>query len=155
MQTFLPLPSFQDSARCLDNRRLGKQRVEAKQILLALGVPVGQHNGNPSSRRKNHPAVKMWYGFERALAHYAIAICDEWRARGFQDTLTEQFVQASEWIRLTYGDIAPSSVAGIPGWIGDPAFHAAHRSNLLRKDPEHYSRLGWSEPSDLPYVWPA
>lgn len=155
IQTFLPLPSFRESARVLDNRRLGKQRVEAKQILIALGVPVGQHEGNPASRWKNHPAVKAWYGFERALAHYAIAVCDEWRARGFTDTLTQQFIDASEWIRLTYSDIAPSSVSGLPDWLGLPEFHASHRSNLLRKFPEHYSRFGWSEPSDLPYVWPA
>lgn len=154
MQTFLPLPSFADSARCLDNRRLGKQRVEAKQILIALGVPVGQHDGNPSSRWRHHPAVRAWYGFERALAHYAIAVCDEWRGRGFQDTLTQQFVDASEWIRLTYSDIAPSSVSMLPGWLGKEAFHASHRSNLLRKLPEYYSRFGWSESSDLPYVWP-
>ncbi|MFN7881952.1 MAG: pyrimidine dimer DNA glycosylase/endonuclease V, partial [bacterium] len=33
MQTFLPSPSFAESARILDNKRLGKQRVECKQIL--------------------------------------------------------------------------------------------------------------------------
>ena len=32
--------------------------------------------------------------------------------------------------------------------------HASHRSNLLRKDPEHYMQFGWTEPPDLPYVWP-
>lgn len=36
MQTFLPYKSFVKSAACLDMRRLGKQRVEAKQILMAL-----------------------------------------------------------------------------------------------------------------------
>lgn len=40
-----------------------------------------------------------------------------------------------------------------PWWLGDPGFHAGHRSNLLRKDPDHYSRFGWLEPDDLPYVW--
>ena len=35
MQTFLPYPDFARSARCLDNRRLGKQRVESYQILRA------------------------------------------------------------------------------------------------------------------------
>ena len=34
MQTFLPSPRFAESARCLDSARLGKQRVEAKQIRL-------------------------------------------------------------------------------------------------------------------------
>jgi hypothetical protein len=42
----------------------------------------------------------------------------------------------------------------LPSWWGDDAVHASHRSNLLRKLPEHYSRFGWSEPCDLPYVWP-
>jgi len=36
MNTFLPYPDFVKSAQCLDYRRLGKQRVEAWQIYLAL-----------------------------------------------------------------------------------------------------------------------
>ena len=32
--------------------------------------------------------------------------------------------------------------------------HASHRSNLLRKEPAHYTQFGWTEPPDLPYVWP-
>lgn len=154
MQTFVPYPSFSDSAKVLDDKRLGKQRVEAKQILIALGVPVGQHDGNPSSRWRHHPAVKMWRGFERYLAHYAIAICQEWKSRGFHDSLEEQFVDASRWIVSAFHDISPSSVCGIPPWFGDDKVHASHRSNLLRKFPEHYSKFSWSESSDLPYVWP-
>lgn len=33
MQTFLPYANFEASAKVLDYKRLGKQRVEAKQIL--------------------------------------------------------------------------------------------------------------------------
>lgn len=51
MQTFLPYKSFAESAACLDNKRLGKQRVEVLQILKALH--------NPSYGWQNHPAVKM------------------------------------------------------------------------------------------------
>jgi Pyrimidine dimer DNA glycosylase len=40
MQTFLPFPSFEESARVLDNKRLGKQRVETMQILKALTLPT-------------------------------------------------------------------------------------------------------------------
>ena len=43
MQTFLPYEDFRASARVLDRQRLGKQRVEAKQILQALERP-----GEPS-----------------------------------------------------------------------------------------------------------
>ena len=33
MQTFLPYESFEETAKCLDYRRLGKQRIEAYQII--------------------------------------------------------------------------------------------------------------------------
>ena len=33
MQTFLPYPDMIKSAKALDYKRLGKQRVEAKQII--------------------------------------------------------------------------------------------------------------------------
>ena len=38
MQTFLPYRGFTESARVLDTRRLGKQRVETIQVLRALTV---------------------------------------------------------------------------------------------------------------------
>lgn len=148
MQTFMPYHSFIDSAACLDYRRLGKQRVECKQLLQALGVPVGGPlNAKPSSWR-NHPAARMWQGHEYSLAVYGIAVCDEWRRRGYRDTLRPQ-LQDAAWAVLRRGD-----EGGAPSWLGDEAFHASHRSNLLRKLPEHYSQFGWSEPNDLPYVWP-
>ena len=154
MQTFLPLPSPAESAAILDYRRLGKQRVEAKQILIALGVDVGEHRGNPSSQWRHHPAVRMWRGFERSLSHYAIAVCQEWRRRGFNDSLLEQFEEASRDILASYCEVSPSSAFGTPAWLGNEAVHRSHRSNLLRKSPEFYGQFGWAEPSNLPYVWP-
>lgn len=47
-----PTPKFIDTAKILDYRRLGKQRVETWQVLLALG---GKSKG-----WVNHPAVRMW-----------------------------------------------------------------------------------------------
>jgi hypothetical protein len=147
MQTFLPYPSFSESARCLDNKRLGKQRVECKQILIALGVEVGDH-GNGYSRWSHHPAVRMWRGGELYLCEYAIAVCAEWRSRGFKDSLLPQFDDVRQRILGARGQWAR------PQWIGDESFHASHRSNLLRKDADYYSQFGWSEPDTLPYVWP-
>ena len=40
MQTFLPYPDFAESAKVLDNKRLGKQRVECLQIMKALKVYI-------------------------------------------------------------------------------------------------------------------
>ena len=149
MQTFLPLLRFKDSAAVLDDKRLGKQRVECKQILLCLGVPVGDHVPVPGgSKWRNHPAVLMWADHIIALVVYSAVICREWRRRGFKDTLHPQFMAC-------YASLRPATVrAPYPPWFGEPEFHARHRSNLLRKDYRYYSKFGWMEPIDLPYIWP-
>ena len=138
MQTFLPFSSFERSANCLDYRRLGKQRVEAKQIYLALT--------EADYGWKNHPAVKMWKGYETALARYGLVICQEWKRRGYRDTLESWFFHKAYNHSLMR--------TPLPDWIDDEAFHASHRSNLLRKDPVWYGQFGWTEAADLPYVWP-
>ena len=100
---------------------------------------------NPEAKGwRNHPATKMWRGYERALCRYTLVICEQWSSRGFKDTVAENIIA-----RI---DLFPDT--GMPPWLGDPAFHASHRSNLLRKDPEFYSQFGWQEPGDLEYVWP-
>lgn len=138
LNTFLPFPSFEESARVIDTKRLGKQRVEAMQLLNVLSDP--QRKG-----WRNHPATKMWRGYERALCVYALAVCSEWTSRGFKDTVADN-------IRERIGQFPDT---GMPPWLGNPGFHAAHRSSLLRKDPEFYKQFGWTEPDDLPYIWPA
>ena len=138
MQTFLPHQSFKFSAEVLDNKRLGKQRVENLQILKAIILP--------EYGWKNHPAVKMWKGYILAFSRYHNAICDEWTGRGFKDTCKEKFQKLLEtpgW--YSYG--------GNPSWIGDEEFHKSHKSNLTRKKPEHYSKF-WNVPNDIDYVWP-
>lgn len=147
MQTFLPDINYSASAMMLDMKRLGKQRVECKQILLALGVPVGSHTPKASGWG-NHPAVRMWRGCEGALCAYAQAICREWQSRGYVDNLLVEFIAAGAWLDARGRGVIP------PLWLGDPAFHASHRSNLLRKAPIYYGKLGWIEPTDLPYIWP-
>jgi hypothetical protein len=147
MQTFLPRASFQQSARCLDNKRLGKQRVECKQILLALGVEIGMHTPY-ESRWRNHPAVRMWAGYELQLLAYSALVCQTWRERGFRDSLLPEFMDAYDKLRPL------AETNKYPEWFGRKKFHASHRSNLLRKDYAYYSKFGWQEPVDLPYYWP-
>lgn len=136
MQTFLPYSDFKKSAQVLDRQRLGKQRVEAYQILLSLT--------NPDYGWKNHPAVKMWKGYENALIEYGIAICDEWIKRGYKDTIREKLRSKYPWHQ-----IAPR-----PTWLGNKKFHASHRSNLLRKKLDWYSQFRWLESPTLEYYWP-
>jgi hypothetical protein len=139
MQTFLPYADFGKTAKCLDYRRLGKQRLEAKQLLLIL---LGENQGRGWV---NHPASKMWKGFPRALAFYGYEICAEWRRRGYKDTLLEFFIKHM-------GDDSTGVI--YPPWLGNRKFHKSHKSNLLRKDKEFYSRYKWNVPDNLEYVWP-
>lgn len=134
MQTFLPYASFIESARVLDYRRLGKQRVEAMQILNALqGTQKGW---------VNHPAVTMWRGYEDALRLYHDVMIGEWIERGYNNNMPLLF----DYERC------PTDI--LPDWIGNEDFHKSHRSNLLRKDPEWYLQFGWTEGPSLEYVWP-
>ena len=138
MQTFLPYPRFDQTASILDRQRLGKQRVECKQILMTL---TGQSRG-----WVNHPAIRMWAGYEWTLRAYTYAICAEWINRGYRDTIRD-------W--LTTLDLPAHRAPVVPPWLGDPAFHLSHQSNLVRKMPAHYRAFFPDVPDDLPYVWPA
>ena len=132
MQTFLPYPNYLKSMCCLDSKRLGNQVYREALTLIRGGWP-------------NHPASKMWCGYEHHLALYALAGLDALLIRGrnylkhrrsFEDYLTE------------YSNTGP------PPWLGDKEFHLSHQSNLVRKDPDYYRRFFPNVPDDLPYVWP-
>lgn len=140
MQTFLPYPYFEMSAEVLDVKRLGKQRVEALQILKVI-------ESRSTKGWANHPAVAMWRGYEFALFNYQKAICNEWTSRGYKDTCLEKSFEIVTRINCTQSSNPP--------WLGNRLFHQSHRSNLLRKLPEHYSKyFEESIANDLPYVWP-
>lgn len=134
MQTFLPYPSFDESAKVLDYRRLGKQRSETLQILKTLKY---------GSRWKNHPAVLMWKGYENSLVIYGLSICTEWKRRGYKDTCYEK-------IKVFINNMKSFKS---PPWLGNKEFHLSHQSNLIRKKPEFYSHI-FNVEKNLPYIWP-
>ena len=140
MQTFLPSSDFRDSARLLDYKRLGKQRVEGMQLLNAM---------QPDYDKKgwlNHPAKKMWEGYEDALKSYTNTMIKEWIARGYNNTM-----------KLYEHKV----LFDMPEWMGNEHIHKSHRMNLLRKDFKFYSQL-WPEEAiehaneidSYPYYWP-
>jgi hypothetical protein len=148
MQTFLPYPDFAACARVLDTKRLGKQRVEALQVVRALL--------RPDYGWRNHPAVLMWKGYEEALGRYGIEVCRAWRARGVADTcepkiLADLHLFGVEPIR---GQDELAAAGALPPWLGDPSLHRSHQSALLRKDPQRYGPCFPEVPDHLPYVWP-
>lgn len=140
MQTFIPYADFYESARVLDMKRLGKQRVETLQILNALaGLSKGW---------VNHPATNMWRGYEPALVQYGIVICQEWKMRGYKDSCEEKIWNVSKNFRT------PNKFIMMPRWWGNDLVHDSHKSKLMQKEPEWYSKFNWSVPLDLDYVWP-
>lgn len=144
VQSFLPYPDFARSARVLDDRRLGKQRVEALQIYRAL------------TREKygwrNHPAVLMWRSYEEALIAYGIAMCDEWRRRGRNDTVRDTLIE--EWGSEPRTQRELRAAGALPPWLGRRDLHVSHRSALLRKDPGWYGAHFGELTIEGGYVWP-
>lgn len=142
MQTFLTDQDWRVTARQLDYKRLGKQRVECKQILAALGRYVKPDGSvgicDPSKGWVSHPCTRMWRGYTDALVEYQRIMIQEWISRGYNNTML----------------IALPGEYELPPWHDDERVYSSHRSNLLRKNPEHYSQFGWAEEADLPYFYP-
>lgn len=132
MQTFLPYPDLAASAQCLDDKRLGNQRREA--ITLLGAIHVYSPNG-----WKNHPAAKMWRGYDQALRQYLREVCLEWKRRGFDQSFA---------IPGEQGEFRK------PWWLGIPTLHSSHRGALLYKNPAWYRQFGWAEKPRLDYYWP-
>lgn len=144
MQTFLPYADYKKCAEVLDYRRLGKQRVEAWMILQIL---AGER---PESRWRFHPVVKMWRGFENSLVIYAVAMCNEWVMRDYEDNCRKKIL---DLYRKNTGK-AHLSYSLAPPWITDKALFESHQSNLIRKKPEFYGPKFPGVPNNLSYIWP-
>jgi len=130
MQTFLPYPDFSQSAAALDRQRLGKQRVEAFQILRTLTAGGGW---------AHHPAVRMWASYESALKLYANAMIEEWVRRGYRNNMPLYELDRRR--------------VELPWWLGIGEFHAAHRAALLAKNYAFYAQYGWTEEPRISYLW--
>ena len=130
MQTFVPFNNFKDSAAVLDNKRLNKQLLEGRQIYKILA------SNQTSGPWVNHPAVRMWRGYDNALFEYLRVIKDECLYRNIQternwNALTEMH----EWNWNRGNNIV------MPYWWGDERVHQSHRNNLYRKDSDHYAEF--------------
>lgn len=136
--TFLPFPDFEQSLNALDDRRLGKQRVEAKQMYDALT--------NPDAKGwRNHPAALMWKGHEDLLALYYNISIEVWKSRGKNNN-------------MSYIEVDLEKIKDKPKWLGWPAFHQSHMAALLRKDPQYYGdkfELLVGPYKDYGYIWPS
>lgn len=133
MQTFLPLPTFEESAAVLDNNRCSNQVYEAKAILLHL--TEGWYK-----RYARHPVMNMWRGYEPALATYMKVFKNECDKRKLNLGYDIDFFEIKNLV--------------MPEWLGMPEFHECHRANLVRKKPDWYLQFGWKESGVIGYKWP-
>lgn len=138
VNTFLPYANFSESASALDVKRLGKQRLEAKQIINLLEKTTEKKG------YKNHPAVKMWKDNVDALKLYYNIIVKEWIKRGYKNTMQLYELHTDE------------DNISMPWWLNNQDFHYAHQASLLRKN-ENYYRDKFNLPKEYlekGYIWP-
>ena len=161
MQTFLPYKDFIQTAKVLDYRRLGKQRVEALQI---HNIITGKQKTNGWV---NHPAVNMWRGYPEALALYHDSMIHEWVARGYKNSMAYLSPKASQSgvfypnvdYRLPSGHHRLSegkATIQLPSWVSDQALHQQYKTLLLQKDYQFYKAF-WPTPinyKEHEFIWP-
>lgn len=145
MQTFITSTNSNQLKACaetfnmLDSPRLGKQRVEVKQLL------AGQF--------PNHPASKMWREHEHALVAYGIICCKAWIKRGHADSLIGEFRDRRT---MLLDDGFPLVW---PWWFGHPGMVRTHQTKLFYKGSpkwvqQHAESAPRHRPMQLPYLWP-
>lgn len=139
------------TARDLDDKRLFKQVVEAKQIAMFYMV-------DDQEFPKNHPATKMWSGYEQYLLNYGAVMAAEVRRR---DTMTADqklgALKMMAWFASEHKQFRqdfPEDKAVQPDWMRSKEFILSHRANLVRKDEAYYGRLFPSADPVRPYLWP-
>lgn len=135
MQTFFPEKNLIKNFKCLDYRRLGKQRVEAMQI---YNILIGKE-----TKKKgwiHHTAVLMWKGYENFLALYHNMCIYEWIYRGYNNNMKILNWECDDF--------------KIPWWYGNENFHSSHRQTLLSKKYDWYKQFGWKESPKYEYWWP-
>jgi hypothetical protein len=95
--------------------------------------------------------VRAWRKHPQGLLFYVLSAEKELGKRGMGAVGEHQIVSAFTWISRHEPTMSPK----MPSWYGEPAFHLAQRSHLIRVDPVHYARrLPLTTPLELPLIWP-
>lgn len=127
MQVFISMPTFKESAKVLDSRRMNKQIMECNQIYRAI---KGETDG-----WKNHCVTRLWWEYPEELMMFANDCYWELvQNRGGNP------VKPYKWMSLK----RPSK-SEMPHFIKLDWWLSAMRSHLLAKDFDHYSKFNWTE----------
>ena len=183
MQTFLPFANFEQSAKVLDGSRLRKQQTEAEQILKCLNNPnpKGWANHPAVLQWKGYEKALELYiyviseeckarGFKgRATTYPALLVIPPW--------IGKEEIHASHRSRLMFKGRVDAvcatlkkdlKVKSINAWLAScnyPEKNLTKMEDVIRlesiaKDrkleipPNYYKQFNWSEPDNIPYVWP-
>ena len=183
MQTFLPFANFAQSLKVLDDSRLRKQQTEAEQILKVLNNPTAKGWANHPAvlQWKGYERALELYiyanseeckvrGFKgRATTYPALLVMPPW--------LGKEEIHASHRSRLLFKGRVDAvcsvlkkdlKVRSINGWLlscNYPSKNMTKMEDVIRLESiakdrnleiptNFYTQFGWSEPDNIPYVWP-
>ena len=122
VNTFITSNNFKKCAKNLDNKRLGKQRVEAKQIIEIL-EHFDENGEFPKKGFSNHPILKMWKNYTNFLKYYCNCMIEEWIFRGYKNTMKIYEI--------------PNEMKK-PWWYSFKPLQYSHKASLIRKDEDYY-----------------
>lgn len=154
IQTYLPFPSYRESAVVLLDEDLELQR---KHVLLVLETmhtveetEIPELADTPLDKLEH--VTRMWAGYEMQLAEYGLEMCEEWLVRhpvpkGQTDPIYDSIFRHLEWAT------SETSNMGKPPWFGDVDFHVSHQAALLRHNLRYAEHFKVDRSLDL--VWPA
>jgi len=144
MQTFITDYDFSKSAKNLDRKRLGSQIYEGIHILASL-LDKNEDLINPKRDVSNHPAAKLWIGYERELMNYIKVHMVEWADRGYSSD-----INIGNYLMLA-AYILPFD--NVPYWVTDELIET-HRSVLVKKDKLYYKEIfGYVAIKEMRYTW--
>ena len=150
----------------LDNKRLGKQRLEAKAIIDILEYYDENDEMPANTAWTNHPATMMWVGHTNALKVYFNYVLHFWEKRGFKNNYEYYDIEREdvEIIKCIFEDNVATfekkaNKDTFPIWFCFPPFYLAQRAALIMKDRDYYEeklRTPELKPYFLKgYLWPS
>jgi hypothetical protein len=164
IQTWLPLPDYQESVRALRIEELGIQRLHVLELMEFIHEVHEDSSQLPQNYKRNFtgddyqdavnkgsdfPMVwSMWKGFELQLCEYGLTCCDEWQQRrSKRDPMYDKIEFHMECATTEDAD------GSKPNWFGDVDFHLSHQAALVRLDPKHYASY-FRVDTDRELEWP-
>ena len=163
VNTFIIVPDIVKTAQLLDTKRLGKQRIEALEIINCL--EEFDKTGKITSKWGNHPVVKCWMGFTNHLKVYYNIILREWINRGYNNNMEFYQIENENLYHIVPCNFHNNSIVfcgtynyySFPFWVAFYPFYMSHQASLCRKYPKYYSSLLREELNyflEIGYFWP-